>query len=102
MAKDGDTFEQWLDKAKIPQRYRSPQQLAVLEAAFVFLQRAGSDYAQPTHRGAFSVELSIGLEAGPGGTTGWRDETYRLETKQDLFATSGARDSTSTIRPTLR
>ena len=41
MAKDGETFEQWLDKAKIPQRYRSPQQLAVLEAAFVFLQQAG-------------------------------------------------------------
>ncbi len=65
MAKDGETFEQWLDDAKIPQRYRSPQQLAVLEAVFVFLQRAGSDYAEQTHRGAFSVELSVGLEACP-------------------------------------
>ena len=45
MAKEGQTFEQWLDEAKIPRTKRSPRQLAVLQASFVFLQRAGRDYA---------------------------------------------------------
>lgn len=45
MARDGETFEQWLDGARIPQRIRLPQQLAVLRAAFDFLQQVGNDYA---------------------------------------------------------
>ena len=45
MTKEGQTFEQWLDEAKIPRTKRSPQQLAVLQASFVFLQQAGRDYA---------------------------------------------------------
>lgn len=62
MAKDGETFEQWLDRAKIPQRYRSPQQLAVLEAAFVFLQRAGSDYASRRIAAHFLLNCQSGLK----------------------------------------
>ena len=45
MAKDGETFDQWLDQAKIPRRLRSPKHLAVLQAAFAFRQQAGYDYA---------------------------------------------------------
>jgi len=45
MSKDGDAFAQWLDEAGIPQSKRTAHQLAVLKAAFAFLQQAGSDYA---------------------------------------------------------
>jgi hypothetical protein len=45
MAKDGESFDQWLDQAKIPPRLRSPKHLAVLQAAFAFRQQAGYDYA---------------------------------------------------------
>ena len=62
MAKDGETFEQWLDKAKIPQRNRSPRQLAVLEAVFAFLQRAGSDYASRRIAAHFLLNCQSGLK----------------------------------------
>jgi hypothetical protein len=42
---DGDKFDGWLDEARIPRTKRSPQQLAVLRAAFVFLAQTGRDYA---------------------------------------------------------
>lgn len=45
MATDGDSFDQWIDRAKIPPRLRSPRHLAVLQAAFAFLQVAGDDFA---------------------------------------------------------
>jgi len=45
MTTDGSSFEQWVDEGKIPHRLRSPQHLAVLQAAFSFLQMAGDDYA---------------------------------------------------------
>lgn len=45
MATDGKSFDQWIDQAKIPPRLRSPKHLAVLQAAFAFLQHAGNDYA---------------------------------------------------------
>lgn len=45
MAPDGKTFDQWIDQAEIPARLRSPKHLAVLQAAFAFLQHAGNDYA---------------------------------------------------------
>ncbi len=45
MAKDGESFDQWLDQARIPPRLRSPKHLAVLQAAFAFLEQAGRDYA---------------------------------------------------------
>ena len=64
-ATDGERFEQWLDEAKIPRTKRSPQQLAVLQAAFVFLQ-----------------------QAGPGGTTRGRHPPHRLAPKQPLLAAS--------------
>jgi hypothetical protein len=45
MATDGAPFDQWIDLARIPQRLRSSEHLAVLRAAFAFLQHAGNDYA---------------------------------------------------------
>lgn len=45
MATDGETFDQWIEHAKIPPRLKSPEHLAVLQAAFAFLQHAGNDYA---------------------------------------------------------
>jgi hypothetical protein len=45
MGKDGEAFTQWLDEARIPQTKRTPDRLAVLRAAFAFLQEAGRDYA---------------------------------------------------------
>jgi len=45
MATDGKSFDQWIDQAKIPPRLKSPKHLAVLQAAFAFLQHAGNDYA---------------------------------------------------------
>jgi len=45
MATEGESFDQWIDQAKIPPRLRSPRHLAVLQAAFAFLQLAGDDYA---------------------------------------------------------
>ena len=44
MATEGQTFDQWLKNAKVPRHALSPQQLAVLQAAFGFLQRCGRDY----------------------------------------------------------
>jgi hypothetical protein len=44
MATEGKTFDQWLKNAKVPRHGLSSQQVAVLQAAFGFLQRCGSDY----------------------------------------------------------
>lgn len=62
MATDGDTFERWLDEAKIPRRARSPQQLAVLQAAFAFLQHAGTDYASRRIVAHFLLNCQLGLK----------------------------------------
>jgi hypothetical protein len=61
-ATDGERFEQWLDEAKIPRTKRSPQQLAVLQAAFVFLQQAGRDYASRRIVGHFLLHCQLGLK----------------------------------------
>lgn len=45
MSKDAQAFAQWLDKARIPQTKRTADRLAVLKAAFAFLQQVGMDYA---------------------------------------------------------
>jgi hypothetical protein len=62
MAKDGETFEQWLDKARIPQQCRSPRQLAVLQAVFAFLQRSGEDYASRRVVAHFLLNCQLGLK----------------------------------------
>lgn len=62
MAKDGETFEQWLDAARIPQRYRSPQQIAVLQATFAFLQQVGRDYTSRRIVAHFLLNCQLGLK----------------------------------------
>lgn len=60
MAKDGKTFEEWLDRARIPRQHRSAVKLAVLQAAFAFLEQTGNDYA--SRRIAAHFLLNCGLE----------------------------------------
>ena len=59
---DGEGFEQWLDESKIPRTKRSPEQLAVLRAAFVFLQQAGRDYASRRIVAHFLLHSQLGLK----------------------------------------
>ena len=62
MAKDGEAFVQWLDGAKIPQTKRTPHQLAVLKAAFAFLQQAGRDYASRRLVAHFLLNCQLDLK----------------------------------------
>jgi hypothetical protein len=62
MAKDGDTFECWLDRARIPQSRLSPERLAVLRAVFAFLDFCGRDYVSMRIIGHFLVHCGIGLK----------------------------------------
>jgi hypothetical protein len=62
MSKDGRAFAQWLDEARIPQTKRSPDQLAVLRAAFGFLQQAGRDYASRRLVAHFLLNCQLGLK----------------------------------------
>jgi hypothetical protein len=62
MGKDGQTFEQWLAEAKIPRRYRAAEPLAVLRAAFDFLEQVGWDYASRRIVGHFLLHCQLGLK----------------------------------------
>lgn len=62
MATDGEAFEEWLDEARIPWRYRTSEQLPVLRAAFAFLQHAGSDYASRRIVAHFLLNCQLGLK----------------------------------------
>jgi len=60
MTKDGESFDQWLDQARIPPRLRSPKHLAVLQAAFAFLEQAGRDYASGRMITHFLLNCQLG------------------------------------------
>ncbi len=60
MTKDGESFDQWLDGARIPPRLRSPKHLAVLQAAFAFLEQAGRDYASGRMITHFLLNCQLG------------------------------------------
>ena len=62
MVKDGEAFVQWLDEAKLPQTKRAPHQLAVLKAAFAFLQQAGTDYASRRLVTHFLLDCQLDLK----------------------------------------
>jgi transposase len=62
MATEGQTFDQWLRNAKVPRHALSPQQLAVLQAAFAFLQRCGSDYYSLRMLSHFLLNCGAGLK----------------------------------------
>ena len=62
MDKDGEAFDQWLDEARIPGRLRSPEHVAVLRAAFVFLQETSNDYASRRMAAHFLLHCQLGLK----------------------------------------
>jgi len=62
MATDGESFEQWLDRAQIPQRMRTPQRRAVLQAALSFLAQAGQDYASRRMVAHFLLHCQLDLK----------------------------------------
>jgi hypothetical protein len=62
MSMDGHAFSHWLDEARIPHSKRSPDQLAVLKAAFEFLQQAGSDYASRRLVAHFLLNCQLDLK----------------------------------------
>ena len=62
MATEDQTFDQWLKDAKVPRHALSPQQLAVLEAAFGFLRRCGSDYYSLRMLSHFLLNCDAGLK----------------------------------------
>jgi transposase len=62
MAKEGQTFEQWLREAKVALERLSDQQRATLRAAFQFLQQSPGDYSSARIAGHFLLRCGVGLE----------------------------------------
>lgn len=62
MAKDGKAFTEWLDEARIPRTKRTPHQVAVLKAAFAFLDEAGRDYASRRLVAHFLLNCQLDLK----------------------------------------
>jgi hypothetical protein len=60
MAREGESFDQWVDEARIPRRLRSLEHLAVLRAVFVFLRQAGNDYASQRIAAHFLLNCQLG------------------------------------------
>lgn len=62
MAKEGQTFEQWLRAAKVPLKQLNDRQRAVLQAAFEFLQHSHGDYASSRIASCFLLHCGVGLK----------------------------------------
>ena len=62
MAADGQTFDQWLEGAKLSRRALTAEQRAVLEAGFEFLRRRGGDYYSLRVLGHFLLNSGVGLK----------------------------------------
>jgi transposase len=62
MAKEGQTFEQWLREAKVAPERLSDQQGAILHATFQFLQQSPGDYSSARIAGHFLLRCGVGLE----------------------------------------
>jgi transposase len=62
MATEGRTFDQWLEDAKLSRRAWTPEQLAVLQAAFGFLARCGRDYYSLRMLSHFLLNCDAGLK----------------------------------------
>jgi transposase len=62
MATEGQTFEQWLDAAKVLSKRLNDEQKAVLQAAFRFLQRDDRDYVSSRIVGFFLLRCDLGLD----------------------------------------
>ena len=62
MATDVPTFDQWLRGAKIDRQKLSPDQIALLEASFRFVQRCGEDYYSRRVLSHFLLHCHSGLK----------------------------------------
>lgn len=62
MAADGPTFDQWLRGAKIRRQRLSPDQIALLEASFRFVQCSGGDYYSRRVLSHFLLHCHSGLK----------------------------------------
>jgi transposase len=62
MAKEGQTFAQWLRGANAPPERLSDQQRMILHAAFRFLQHSSGDYSSSRIAGYFLLHCGVGLE----------------------------------------
>ena len=62
MATDGPTFDQWLRDAEIRRQGLTPDQTALLEASFRFVQRCGGDYYSRRVLSHFLLHCQSGLK----------------------------------------
>jgi hypothetical protein len=62
MSEEGASFESWLEKARLRQERLSKRQLAVLDAAFRFLEHGGHDYASRRIVEHFLLHAEVGLK----------------------------------------
>jgi hypothetical protein len=62
MATEGLTFDQWLRDAKISRQRLTPDQVALLEASFHFMERCGGDYYSRRVLSHFLLHCQSGLK----------------------------------------
>lgn len=62
MATDGPTFNRWLRDAKIDRQRLAPDQIALLEASFRFVQGCGGDYYSRRILSHFLLHCQSGLK----------------------------------------
>jgi hypothetical protein len=62
MSGDGSSFESWLEKGRLGYERLNDRQLAVLEAAFRFLEHGGHDYASRRIVEHFLLHAEVGLK----------------------------------------
>jgi len=62
MAAATDTYEAWLAQAQLPEHRLRPEQHALLQAAFRFRQRRGTDYYSTRLLGHFLLHCGSGLK----------------------------------------
>jgi transposase len=62
MAVATETFSDWLAQAQVPEGRLTPEQRGLLQAAFRFRQRQGSDYYSTRLLGHFLLHCSSGLK----------------------------------------
>jgi transposase len=62
MAATTDTFDAWLEQAHIPEQRLTPEQRALLQAAFRFRQRQGYDYYSTRLLSHFLLHCDVGLK----------------------------------------
>ena len=62
MAVATETFSDWLAQAQVPEGRLTPEQRGLVQAAFRFRQRQGSDYSSTRLLGHFLLHCSSGLK----------------------------------------